>query len=166
MRHRSNAEHVSLRSVVSADRETLERLVARIYATSRFAEVATYALRMALEGEANESQAIVAERAGAVVGLGLFGEVAGTIGTARIHFMAVALDERSRGIGSAICEAALARLEDQGARNVVAELPDEAAFVSGRALLERWGFAPVARVADYYSDGVDMLIFERVAAGT
>jgi len=166
MRLRSNAEHVSLRSVGSADRETLERLVAQTCATSRFAEVATYALRMALEDEANESQAIVAERAGTVVGFGLFGQVAGTIGTARIHFMAVALDERSRGIGSAICEATLARLAEQGARNVVAELPDETAFVSGRALLERWGFAPVARVADYYSDGVDMLIFERVAAGT
>jgi len=121
---------------------------------------------MAFEDEANESQAIVAERAGTVVGFGLFGQVAGTIGTARIHFMAVALDERSRGIGSAICEATLARLAEQGARNVVAELPDETAFVSGRALLERWGFAPVARVADYYSDGVAMLIFERVAAGT
>ena len=147
--------------MAASDRTALERLVAQTCATSRFSEVAAHALRMAFERPTPEWQAIVVERADAVVGFVAFGEVAGSIGTSRLHFIAVTANERSHGVGTRLCQAAVDRLVRQGARSIVAEFPGDAQFACGQALLTRCGFARVATVSDYYSDGMDMLIFER-----
>ena len=40
-------------------------------------------------------------------------------------------------------------------------MPDEAAFEAGHALLEKCGFASVARVADYYRDGVALVVMHQ-----
>jgi ribosomal protein S18 acetylase RimI-like enzyme len=156
-----SATRLSFRPAADVDRQTLDALIAQSFAASRFAEVPSYALRAAFERPAPDAQAIVAERARTVVGFALFGTVAGTFGTARINFIGVPTAERRRGIGSRVCEASVSQLVNQGARSVVAELPDDPLFVGGRALLARCGFVEVSRVADYYSDGVDLLILER-----
>jgi ribosomal protein S18 acetylase RimI-like enzyme len=157
----TSATHVSFRPAADVDRQTLDALVAQSFAATRFAEVPLYALRSVFERPATDAQAIVAEGARTIVGFALFGTVAGTIGTARINFIGVPTAERRRGIGSRVCEAAVSQLVEQGARSIVAELPDDPLFVGGRAVLARCGFAEVSRVADYYSDGVDLVILER-----
>jgi ribosomal protein S18 acetylase RimI-like enzyme len=164
MSHHANAARVEFRSAADTDRSTLEALVAQSCAATPFAAIPAYALRAAFERPTHESQVIVAERSGVVVGFVLFGDVAGAIGTARLHFIGVPVGERLRGIGSGACEAAMAQLLARGIRNVVAEMPDHPKLAGGRAFLTRCGFVEISRVADYYSDGVDLLILQRSAA--
>jgi hypothetical protein len=52
----------------------------------------------------------------------------------------------------------------QHARSVIVEMPDEPPFAQGRQLLARCGFAQVASVADYYRDGVALLVLHHAIA--
>src|SRR5690349_24962509 len=98
---------VATRSASGADRETLERLLADTSSGTAYRDVPRYFLRLALGGQSDESRAIVVERDGAVVGCALFGLVAGSLGTGRLHFVAVAASERRLGAGRALCEAVI-----------------------------------------------------------
>lgn len=164
MSHHANAARVEFRPAAKKDRSTIEALVAQSCAATPFAAIPAYALRAAFERPTHESQAIVAERSGVVVGFVLFGDIAGALGTARLHFIGVQVAERLHGIGSGACEAAMECLVGRGARSVVAEMPDHPKLAGGRALLTRCGFVEISRVPDYYSDGVDLLILQRSAA--
>jgi len=87
--------------------------------------------------------------------------VAGAIGTGRIHFVVVAADSRRLGIASRLCAAAVDELSTQAVRSVIVELPDDRIVGSGRALLESCSFTEVARVSDYYRDGVALVVLQR-----
>lgn len=152
-----------LRHATSSDRAVIQLLVDQAIAATGYGDAPSYFLRLAFDGRDAESRIMVAEHDGEVIGCVLFGEVAGAMGTARIHFVAVTTSVRACGVGSALCDSAVAELTEQGARSVVVELPDERAFTAGRALLARCGFEETAKIADYFRDGVGLLILQRVA---
>ena len=149
------------RRAINPDRAAIRTLVDHDLAGTPYASVVEYFLRLASDGNERESRAIVAERAGEIVGFALFGEVAGAIRTGRMHFVSVTASARLHAIGVGLCEAAVGDLISAGARLIVAELPDEPLLSPGRALLARCAFAETARVADYYRDGVDLVILQR-----
>jgi ribosomal protein S18 acetylase RimI-like enzyme len=151
----------SYRPAVDADRAAMRALVEHDLAGTPYAAVLTYFLRLASEGAAHESRAIVAECAGEVVGFALFGEVAGASGTGRMHFVSVTASARLHAIGVGLCEAAVVDLVSKGARLIVAEVPDEPLVLPGRALLARCGFVETARVPDYFRDGTDLVVLLR-----
>lgn len=151
----------SIRRPVDSDRAAMYAFIAHDAAGTPYADVPLYFLRLALDGRVTESRAVVAERDGEVLGFALYGEVAGAVGTGRVHFVGVTASSRLNAVGVGLCEAAVADLAAAGARMVVAELPDDALLVSGRALLARCGFAEVARVPDYYRDGVALVVLAR-----
>lgn len=126
-----------------------------------YAEIPRYFLRLALEGRTAESRAIVAVRDDGLVGFILYGEVAGAVGTGRVHFVSVTASARLHAVGAALCDAAVTDLAARHARLVVAEVPDDPALAGGLALLTTCGFTEAARVADYYRDGVALLVLER-----
>jgi ribosomal protein S18 acetylase RimI-like enzyme len=161
MSQHAPAMAVAFRRAGAPDRTILRAFVEHDVAGTLYAEVPTYFLRLALEGSANESRAIVAERGGEVVGFALFGEVAGSVGAGRMHFITVSASARLHAIGAGLCEAAVADLAAHGARLVVAEIPDDPILASGSALLARCGFVEVARVPDYYRDGVALIVLQR-----
>lgn len=163
MRTLLSTAHVAYRAATGSDRATLHAFVAHDVSGTTYAEVPLYFLTLALEGRGTESRAIVAEHEGEVVGFVLFGEVAGAIGTGRIHFITVTASARLHAIGAGLCEMAVADLVAHGARIIVAEIPDDPAVMSGRALLARCGFEEEARIADYYRDGVALLVLRRSA---
>ena len=136
----------------------MQALVDHDVAGTGYADVVGYFLRLALAGRRDESRAIVAVQRGEVVGVALFGEVAGAVRTGRMHFVSVSASARLHGVGVGLCEAAVADMTANGARLVAAELPDESSLAGGRSLLARVGFAEVARIADYYRNGVDLVI--------
>jgi ribosomal protein S18 acetylase RimI-like enzyme len=152
---------IELRSAVTADRPVLDESLHRDLGDSPFVEVVAYAIRMAFDRHTSESHAIVAEHDGSVLGFAVFGTVAGTVGTGRLHFVSVMPRARRQAIGIGLCEAAIADLTVRGDRVVVVEMPAIASFASGRALLRRCGFDEAARVADYYADDVDLLVLRR-----
>lgn len=67
-------------------------------------------------------------------------------------------------IGAALLDAMTARMQEDDARRIFAEVSDVSELGAFRELLSRSGeFALEARVADYYADGIDLLIFSRSA---
>lgn len=155
--------HIALRPALSTDRAAIRTLIAHESASTSNQEALAYFLRLAFDGTSNESRAIVAEGNGAVVGFVLFGDVAGAIGTGRLHTINVASTARRNSIGRGLCDAAIADMIAHGARLVLVEVPDDPSSMPGRALLARCGFVEAARVADYYRDGVDLVVLDRLA---
>jgi len=149
------------RPAVDDDLGVMRAFVEHDLAGARYRTVVDYFLRLSSGGAANEARAIVAERAGAVIGFALFGEVAGAIGTGRVHFVSVTSSVRLHATGVGLCEAAVADLAANGARLVVAEVPDEPSFLPGRTLLARCGFVEIGRVADYFRDSTDLVVLAR-----
>ena len=155
---------IVVRAATDDDRAALERLVGDGVNGTAYHDVPHYFLRLALAGRNDESRAIVAVRDGTVIGCALYGSVAGAIGTMRIHFIVVANPARRAGTGQALCAAVLGEASGHGMRSVIVEMPDEAAFCAGHALLEKCGFASVARVADYYRDGIALVVMHHAVA--
>ena len=162
MTERATFDDVTLRTLTSDDRARVLDLVAEAVGGTMYRESPMHFLRLALSGRsADESRGIVAVRDDRVVGCALYGAVAGALGTGRIHFVAVAPDARRLGIGTRMCEAAVSQLTAGGARSVIVEMPDDRAVAEGHQLLASSAFVEVARVPDYYRDGVALIVLNR-----
>lgn len=161
MRSESLESAILVRAATAAEIDTLRSLVRKELMGSSYRDTAEYFVAVAAQSKPAECRGIVAERSGTVVGYALLGDVAGTSGTARLLLVAVVPTARREGIGTALCETAAAILEVNGARSVIAELPDDESTAAGRLVLFRSGFTEAARIADYYRDGVDLLILQR-----
>lgn len=105
-----------------------------------------------------EYKACVAERDGEIVGFGVYGIVAGTVGTGMIHAILVAPRSRRAGIGLRILEYAVADLASRRIRVIFAEMPADPYLVRYRALLLSYGFFEETRIEDYYRDGISQII--------
>ena len=115
-------------------------------------------VRAAVAHPDGEYRVVVAERDAEMVGLGAFGMMAGTVGTAMLYSILVAPRSRRAGIGERILFQIKAELVTAGARMIVAEIPAEPSVMRFRALLLSHGFVEEARIEDYYSDGVAQII--------
>lgn len=124
-------------------------------------ESARDAIESALAGLSDEYRAVVAEEARDVVGVAVYGVVAGTLGTAKLHAILVTASARMRGVAASLCDHVAAELAAEGARLMVAELPDTPALRPGTMLLERCGWREEARVADFFADGVALRLYRR-----
>ena len=117
-----------------------------------------YQLRAGIGNSTAESIVCIAERDGEVVGLGVYGFTAGTIGAGSIDCVLVAPRSRRAGIGRRILSFAVDDLTNRRARVVFAELPGDPAMLRYRAMLLSHGFFEEARIDDYYRDGVPQII--------
>jgi ribosomal protein S18 acetylase RimI-like enzyme len=112
-------------------------------------------------GGDDEARSLVAVRGGELVGLVVYGLVAGAQGAGRLHLVLVTASARLAGVGLSLCDAAAEALRRDGARLVVAEVPDDAATAAGRELLRRAGFREEGRIPDFHRDGVALLLLRR-----
>jgi len=151
----------SVRPLRPEDAAAAHALLASAVDGTPYGESPLDALRAALGGGSDEARGMVAVRAGEVVGVALYGDVAGTIGAGRVHAVAVAAGARRQGVGARLCAEVAAALRTRGSRVVVAELPDDDVVAPLRALLTRAGFREESRVSDFYRDGV-ALVFLRL----
>lgn len=106
----------------------------------------------AMRGSA-EYRSSIADEDGVVVGVGVYGPVAGTVGTATIYAVIATKNE----IAQAVLDGILADLTSSGTRLVVAEFPGHESLRSYRALLETSGFIEESQVEDYFEDGVALV---------
>src|SRR5690349_15424640 len=104
-------------------------------------------------GHDDEHCALVIERDGTVAALALFGAVAGAVGVKKLHVAVLAPSVSAEDVGQRILRAVFDEARGQGARLIVAELPDDPAMGQVRALLATEGFAEEARVPDFYREG-------------
>lgn len=115
-------------------------------------------LELAKQGDHPEYRAIVVERDGTVAALALFGEVAGADAAARLFTAAVAPGVERSDVGGRLVDAVAEAARRDGARFLVAELPDDPAIGAVLALLREHGFREEARVVDYFRDGVALSV--------
>ena len=160
MRH--DIARVVVRDAQSSETAALGAIIADDLASTPYADSARYFIRLAAHGRRDEARALVAERDGEIVGFVLLGSVAGAVGTGRLLLVGVRTDARRTGLGIELCTAASNELETQGARTIVVEMPEDGSTAACRALLERCGFAEVARVADYYRDDIALVVLQRI----
>ncbi|MGI9076151.1 MAG: GNAT family N-acetyltransferase [Gemmatimonadaceae bacterium] len=110
-----------------------------------------------------ESRALVVRSSDSegLLGVIVFGEVAGTVGTGKLHFVGVTASARLLGVASRLIDAAIADLAEENARFVLAELPDDPAIATIRELLLCNQFVEEARIPDFHADGVALVCFRR-----
>ena len=110
------------------------------------------ALEHAILGRNSEYQVVAEQLDGSLTGVGLFGVVAGAVGTGRILFVASG--------SPSLVKAAIERLST---RLVVAELPDDRPFDRMRKLLVECGFHEESRIPDLYRPGVALTLLRFAA---
>ena len=128
---------------------------------SRYRSAARAALESVIAGTDPESRGLVAVTDGRIVGLVVHGTTAGSDGAGRVLLIVIDPGARRRGVATALVDAAMADLRREGARFVVVEVADDPVLAPALALLRRCGFEPEARVADFFRDGVDLVILRR-----
>ncbi|HVA58220.1 MAG: hypothetical protein WBQ26_13415 [Gemmatimonadaceae bacterium] len=101
----------------------------------------------------DECCAVWTEHGGAVVAVALVGLVAGAEGAGRLHLLI--------GHDPHLVARALDVLRAMGARFVMAEWPDDAAFAEAIRRLHEEGFHEEARIAHVYRAGVDQVFLRR-----
>jgi ribosomal protein S18 acetylase RimI-like enzyme len=146
-----------LLSDVAAARALFEGECERHPYATRAIEIVEAAAAGGAEGEYS---ALVDANGDEVRGAVVYGLVAGAIGTGMVYGVAVAAENRRRGAGRALIEAACDDLVAAGARVAIAELPDDAVLSDVHALLARAGFVEEARAPDLVRDGV-AIVFRR-----
>ena len=95
---------------------------------------------------------------GAISGIALYGEVAGTLGAGALLWTVVRPDVRRTGVARALVDRAVAELRAGGARVIVAEVPGSAPFVAALNLLAACGFRRESEVPDFYGNGVPLVL--------
>jgi len=129
----------------------VEAARAEVYGLDRIHEILEEAAR-----GSGEYRACIAEEDGVVVGAGVYGLVAGTVGTAAIYAVIVAKGADQDQTGRAILDEILRDLTSVGARLIVAEFPGHPSLTPYRALLEEAGFVEESSVDDYFEDGIPL----------
>lgn len=123
------------------------------------------ALEAVLTDADPDSRGLVAIHDGRLVGIAVYGGIAGSVGAGRLQLIVIDRDTRMRGIATKLVHGAIAALGAEGMRFVVVELPDDPALSASKQLLLQCRFRVEATVADYFRDGVDLAILRRDLAG-
>ncbi|HEY8166896.1 MAG TPA: GNAT family N-acetyltransferase [Gemmatimonadaceae bacterium] len=148
---------LTIRRIQAEDLSGAIRLVQSEAASNEWLDDIPEMLEAAVSGDGRELRAVCIREREQVIGVGLFGSIAGTIGTAAIHAILVAPQERGRGFGSQIARFIRDDLQAIGARLIIAELPDDHRVSEYRAILWGIGLKEESRIPDYYSDGISLL---------
>jgi ribosomal protein S18 acetylase RimI-like enzyme len=156
---------VMVRALRADDRSAALALLRPAIAGSAYGAGARSALVALLEGTDPETRACVAVDDGKLVGIIVYGGIAGSVGAARVQLVVIDPDARMRGIATRLVEGAMALLASDGMRFVIVELPDDPALDPALRLLLRCRFRVEATVADFFRDGVNLAILRRELGG-
>jgi ribosomal protein S18 acetylase RimI-like enzyme len=157
---------LTLHPVTAPDSAAAHALALTVLGDAPHAEPMLAALGNALTRTSDEYRAMVARDGRTLVGVIVFGEIAGAHGAGRIYLVAVDGAARRRGIATALIDAACRQLSARRARFVMVELPGHARLTDVRLLMERAGFREEGRMDDYVRDGVPLLFLRRELEGS
>jgi len=153
------------RSIVPISRSLLAQarlIVERALHDTAYLDGALDALRAAVDAPGAERRALACVRDERIEGVIVFGFFGGANGAGRLQLAVVDEGSRRARVGRALAEEALALLQAEGARFVLAELPeDERALPGARAFLEALEFRLESRVEDFFRDGVALAFMRR-----
>jgi hypothetical protein len=148
-----------VRALTPGDADAARALVSEQFARTGYRVRALELLESALRFDDPEYVGLLAvdEDGARLLGLVLFGTVAGARGVLKLH--GVVAHEREPAL--VLLEAVRQAGERSGERMIVCELPDDAPFGIAADALEASGFAEEGRVPDFVRDGVALRLLVR-----
>ena len=147
------------RPLVPEDAAGAQQLLVSRLGVTPYIDRAIEILSLAERGDDKEHLAYVVARDKTVVGLALFGSIAGTEAGFKLH--GIVVESRESDVGERLVDAVASAITKTGGRFIIAELAEETALATTIALLRAHGFAEVGRIPDYYRDGVPLTILRR-----
>ena len=153
------------REIVPVTRSLLAHavlLVERALTDTPYLDGALDALRSAVSAPGADGRALASMREEQLEGVIVFGFFGGANGAGRVQLAVTDDWARRTHVGTALMDEAITLLRADGARFVLAELPDDPRALSGRARFSsRSSFRQESRVEDFYRDGVALSFMRR-----
>jgi GNAT superfamily N-acetyltransferase len=150
-----------IRPLDPGDRGALEGLVAATGVfTPQEISIAVELIDAVLENPGQTDYIIrVFEEGGKVEGYYCIGPTPGTDGTFDLYWVAVYPAAQGKGIGRVLDDHACELIRGMSGRLVIAETSSLPAYGKTREFYVRRGYKEVARIAEYYRPGDDLVIF-------
>lgn len=101
------------------------------------------------------------DESGEMVGFACFGPTPCTVGTWDLYWIAVDPSGHRRGVGRNLMEACETRITGARGRLVVVETSSRADYGPTRAFYEALGYTSAARVAGFYAEGDDLVVYTK-----
>ena len=152
---------IGIRDLQTADADAVRALALAAAGDTAYAANMSAAIETAIAAYDPDARAAVAITGNQLIGLILYGSIAGAVGTGRVHLVITSPNHRRRGVATSLLQTSITRLAADGTRVIFVELPDDPALAPGKRLLLRAGFRVDATVPDYFRDGVDLTILRR-----
>ena len=152
---------VVVREVGDGDEEPLRQLLGTVDAF-RADEVAI-AMEVVAEYRAGDRdyRPYILWEGSEAAGFLCYGPVPLTEATYDLYWVAVGPDYRGKGYGRRLMEVFIDGVRSAAGRVAVIETSSQPSHGGARVLYERCGFAEAARIATYYGEGDDLIIYTR-----
>ncbi len=126
-------------------------------------EVAAELVRERLEkGLASGYRFLFADQGETVLGYACYGEIACTIGSFDLYWIAVDPAAQGQGLGHALMAGVEAEVRALSGRAIYAETSSKPQYHPTRAFYEKFGFTAVATLPDFYAPGDHKIIYSRL----
>lgn len=160
---------VRLRGLVAADRAPLADILGRLNETGWFTpdetQVALELIDHGLDPQQQDYQFVIAELSEApgrpfvVVGYACYGSAPMADRVYDLYWIGVDPPHHGHHVGRALLQGVERAVQAAGGRMLLAETGGKPSYAATRAFYARTGFAEWARVADYYRDGDDKILY-------
>jgi len=158
------AEQITFRDVaVPRDREAVRSIIERtgFFRPDEVAIAVELVDERLSRGEASGYHFVFAEQADEVAGYACYGDIACTLGSFDLFWIAVDPRFQRQGIGRMLMAAVESRVAAMGGRRIYIDTSGKPQYEPTRAFYERSGFRCEARLADFYAAGDDRMIYAK-----
>ena len=109
---------------------------------------------------------IFAEHGGRVVGYTCYGEIACTVGSYDVFWIAVYNDFRGHGLGKTLLTRTEQAIAQRGGRRIYLETSGREKYQPTRAFYDRCGYHAEATLKDFYALGDDKVVYVKAVGET
>jgi ribosomal protein S18 acetylase RimI-like enzyme len=116
------------------------------------------------KGDASGYHFIFAEDGGETIGYACYGEIACTVGSYDLYWIAVDRQHQSRGLGRTLVAESQRQIAALGGRRIYIETSNRPQYEPTRQFYLRCGYTVAAVLPDFYSAGDDKVILVKQVA--
>jgi ribosomal protein S18 acetylase RimI-like enzyme len=160
----SNALPTLRDAVRPTDRDDVRRIVAGsgFFTDAEVAVAVELVDERLAKGASSGYEFLFAERDGAMLGYACYGEIACTVGSYDLYWVAVDPALRGQGLGRWLVQQVEQAVGQRRGRRIYAETSSRALYEPTRLFYERCGYTEAARFSDFYAPGDAKVVYEKV----